>query len=269
MAVQWAIETVLRDVPCDGIGIFHIDSVYKHRIQSHKFHLRFFVNIPDQHPRSTSRYRRQRQRYKNYIQHHNIMISVHTITVLLFAFVAVVATVSADDSSIFGVSRQLAPPTPLQCADDAFTKVIPTIDIDSSFASIDGVIGTDEYDGFLSLPMYNAGKNNDPNRQDVVATAYIAYDCSTKTLCVATNMTDGFLRNNTNTEVQEASEHSWVELDDTVDNAVKFNPDGGSRGYSGPYQFQYVYKEGSDYTIGYEGTSLCPLWLIILFHSNF
>lgn len=197
------------------------------------------------------------------------MISVHTITVLLFAFVAVVATVSADDSSIFGVSRQLAPPTPLQCADDAFTKVIPTIDIDSSFASIDGVIGTDEYDGFLSLPMYNAGKNNDPNRQDVVATAYIAYDCSTKTLCVATNMTDGFLRNNTNTEVQEALEHSWVELDDTVDNAVKFNPDGGSRGYSGPYQFQYVYKEGSDYTIGYEGTSLCPLWLIILFHSNF
>lgn len=102
--------------------------------------------------------------------------------------------------------------------------------------------------------MYNAGKNNDPNRQDVVATAYIAYDCSTKTLCVATNMTDGFLRNNTNTEVQEASEHSWVELDDTVDNAVKFNPDGGSRGYSGPYQFQYVYKEGSDYTIGYEAT---------------
>lgn len=183
-------------------------------------------------------------------------------SILALGFITATSHASAFSESVLGVSRHRQTSNdPIVCSTNgnpqSYTHTIPTINLSTSSSgslrpNIDGIISPNEYDAFLSLPMYNAGKNA-VEGEPSIATSYIAYDCSIQTLCVGTVLNQDFLDANTNAEVWETNAHSWVELDDEVE-AFKHSETGINRGRSSSFQFSYVHKENdSTYTIGYEG----------------
>lgn len=70
-----------------------------------------------------------------------------------------------------------------------------------------------EYAGFLNLGMYNAGKNIIANALRI-GTAFVAYDCTTNTLCVAAylNGTNIFGDDAYNCTINQSNASTWVQI---------------------------------------------------------
>lgn len=112
---------------------------------------------------------------------------------------------------------------------------------------INGWGGT-EYNNFLELPMFNGGKNGADGsplfHNGRIGTAYIAYDCSSKTVCVAAHLDSDFLKINPQTQLQTKDEESWI----------RFGSDGAAKlKESNSVEFNYILHPESGATIGYEG----------------
>jgi len=117
--------------------------------------------------------------------------------------------------------------------------------------------GTDEYFNFLTLPMYNAGKNNDDcdttkdnglGENCQIATAKVAFDCSSRTLCAAAYFIEDWLKNKPDIEADQAVGNSWIKL-------------GGSNTYNADNSiaFSYITLEDDNFwTVGWEGCWTIP-----------
>ena len=70
-----------------------------------------------------------------------------------------------------------------------------------------------EYDGFLNLGMYNAGKNQNPATPRI-GTAFVAFDCTEKKLCVAAYMngTTIFGIPGYDCTIDQVSASTWIQI---------------------------------------------------------
>ena len=122
---------------------------------------------------------------------------------------------------------------------------IPLLDLSvggSTRPAIDGMIGN-EYSTFLEFPMYNGGKNNG---DDQIATAYMAYDCSSNVVCIAARLDESFIQANPSTQVEQDDNESWIRFGHD-DGTPKLKP-------SNADEFRYVGKITDPFfIIGYEG----------------
>ena len=162
------------------------------------------------------------------------------------------------------------------CPTDGHTFIIPLLDLSPGSANrpaIDGKIDKDgdnigddpivdgwtgesiengwvgvEYNNFVALPMFNGGKNgaggSSIDYTGQIGTSYIAYDCSTETVCVAAHLNADFLEMNPQTQLRMQDQESWI----------RFGPDGGTKlKESNSDEFSYVRAPDSSAVIGYEG----------------
>lgn len=111
------------------------------------------------------------------------------------------------------------PPTPIPCVGS-----LPFLVFNENRPKIDGMIDQDgdglldneigwkgtEYDGFLKIPMYNAGRNND--RSIPIGNSYTGYDCSTNRLCVAAYLNDTTYFEANNCRIVVSSASSWISI---------------------------------------------------------
>ncbi|CAB9496874.1 von Willebrand factor, type A [Seminavis robusta] len=65
----------------------------------------------------------------------------------------------------------------------------------STRLTIDQILDPSEFTGFITIPMFNGGKNNDGTTPQV-AEAKLAYDCAAKKLCVSAYLTQCYLDGN-------------------------------------------------------------------------
>ena len=136
------------------------------------------------------------------------------------------------------------------CSPDSFTYEIPNLDLSIGAYDkpiIDGMINRYEdgieYSRFLELPMYNGGKNGEDDR---IATAFMAYDCSSNVVCIAARLDASFLEENPLIQVDQDDDESWIRFGEH-DGAPKLKP-------SNADEFRYVGKITDPFfIIGYEG----------------
>jgi hypothetical protein len=124
------------------------------------------------------------------------------------------------------------PPTPQPaCADPTKYTLVPSglnLDTNPVFdakinmngdglldnpTTTDGWNGT-EYTGFLSIPMYNGGKNDDLPNTPAIGNAYLGYDCTTSKLCVAAYLNIATYFVGQNCQVVMSPDSSWVSIND-------------------------------------------------------
>ena len=67
-----------------------------------------------------------------------------------------------------------------------------------------------EYQNFAAFGMFNGGKSDDKNTPRI-GTAYMAYDCENKSICIAAHLDDGFLKY----KVCESDSDSWTSFGET------------------------------------------------------
>jgi hypothetical protein len=135
------------------------------------------------------------------------------------------------------------------CPNDGHTFSIPILDLALQGAdrpTIDRQIGSD-YGRFVKLPMFNGGKNGISGsplvKKGRIATAYLAYDCSSDKVCAAAQLDSGFLTANPTVYIQTLDEESWI----------RFGANGaGKLTQSNADEFSYLYSNTGS-VIGYEG----------------
>ena len=66
---------------------------------------------------------------------------------------------------------------------------------------------------FTAIPMYNGGKNNDPNT-DQIGMARLGYDCTDNILCIAAYLDETYFNGASGCSVVEADADSWVRFTD-------------------------------------------------------
>ena len=71
-----------------------------------------------------------------------------------------------------------------------------------------------EYNGFITLPMYNAGRNNDGSPQ--IGNSFVGYDCVTGKLCVAAYLLQPYLDDNGCSIVIDSAS-SWISINGDKD----------------------------------------------------
>lgn len=137
------------------------------------------------------------------------------------------------------------------CPTNGHTFSIPLLDLSPRGVNkpeINGDIGG-EYEQFVSIPMFNGGKNGMNTDSSLeytgrIGTAYLAYDCSENIVCAAAHLDSEFLLMNPEVTLQTFDEESWIRFGDEngLTKLKESNAD----------EFNYV-ESGSGLAIGYEG----------------
>ena len=66
---------------------------------------------------------------------------------------------------------------------------------------------------FTAIPMYNGGKNNDPNT-DQIGMARLGYDCTDNILCISAYLHETYFDGASGCSVVESNDDSWVRFTD-------------------------------------------------------
>ena len=102
-----------------------------------------------------------------------------------------------------------------------------------------------EYSGFTAIPMYNGGKNNDDNT-DQIGIARLGYDCTDNILCITAYLDQTYFNGASGCSVVESDADSWVRFtDDNGYTKLKQTSDPTKT------SFVYIkYPDGNGKTIG-------------------